>query len=105
MPKEIKKFYNFMDLPYSSTVEQVQEREKVMIKLIRAKAIKKNQSYKIKIDKIVSSANGIVNYIEKNGVPNKPDSMFRTSKISIISQIIMLMCVAMVLFFSINSLI
>ncbi len=105
MPKEIKKYYNFMDLSYASTVEQVQEREKVMIKMLRAKAIKKNKSYNEKIDEVVVSANGIIEYIEKNGVPNKLDNLFNTPTKSIISQFIILTALAVVLFCSIYALV
>ena len=105
MPKEIKKFYNFMNLSYSASIEEVQEREKVMIKVLRAKAIKKHKSYNLEINKVVSSANGIVDYIEKNGVPNKRDFLFNTPKSSLISQIIVLITLLMVLGFSIYSLI
>ena len=105
MPKEIKKFYNFMNLSYSSSFEEVQDREKVMIKVLRAKAIKKHQSYNDEINKVVASANGIMGYIEKNGVPNKRDFLFNTSKSSLISQIIVLMTLLIVLGFSIYSLI
>ena len=105
MPKEIKRYYNFMNLSYTSTIEQVQEREKVMIKLFRAKAIKKNKSYQNKINEIVTSANSIVEYIEKNGVSNKKDFLFNTPMKSIISQIFILAAVVIVLIGSIYSLI
>lgn len=105
MPKQIKKYYNFMDLSYSSTIEQVQEREKVMIKMSRAKAIRKNKSYDEKINAVVVSANEIVQYIEKNGVPNKLDTLFNTPAKSFISQIIALVAITLVLFCSIYALI
>ena len=105
MPKEIKQYYQFMNLSYSSTIEQVEEREKVMIKILRAKAIKKNKSNNEKIDQVVMSANGIIGYIEKNGVPNIKDNMFNTSKTSIFYEILMLFAVLMALGFSIYSLI
>ena len=105
MPKEIKRFYNFMDLSYSSTIEQVQEREKVMIKVLRAKAIKKKKSYNEKIAEVVTSADGIVEYIEKNGVPNKSDNLFNTPTKSIISQILVLIAVGFLLFCLIYSLV
>ena len=105
MPKEIIKYYNFMDLSFSSTIEQVQEREKVMIKLLRAKAIKKKKSYNEQINQVVVSANEIVGFIEKNGVPNKVDSLFNTPTKSIISQIIILSALLIVLICSVYALI
>ena len=105
MPKEIRKFYNFMNLSYSSSIEEVQEREKVMINALQAKAMKNKKSYDDKINKVVNSANKLVDYIEKNGVPNKKDNLFNTSKTSLFYQLIMLFAVIMVLYFSIYSLI
>jgi len=105
MPKEIRKFYNFMNLSYSSSIEEVQEKEKVMIKILRAKAMRKHKSYGKEINKVVDSANKLVDYIEKNGVPNKRDNLFNTSNLSIMTQLIMLFAVIMVLAFTIYSLI
>ena len=105
MPKEIKKFYNFMNLSYSSSIEEVQEREKVMINALQAKAMKKHKSCDEEINKVVDSANKLVEYIEKNGVPNKRDNLFNTSSSSIMTQLIILFAVIMVLGFAIYSLI
>jgi len=105
MPKEIRKFYNFMNLSYSSSIEEVQEKEKVMIKILRAKAMRKHKSYGKEINKVVDSANKLVDYIEKNGVPNKRDNLFNTSSSSIMTQLIMLFAVIMVLYFAIYSLV
>ena len=105
MPKEIRKFYNFMNLSYSSSIEEVQECEKVMINVLQAKAMKNKKSYDDKINKVVNSANKLVDYIEKNGVPNKRDNLFNTSKTSLFYQLIMLFSVVMVLYFSIYSLV
>jgi len=105
MPKEIKKIYNFMNLSYSSSIEEVQERENVMIKTLQAKAMKKHKSCDEEINKVVDSANKLVDYIEKNGVPNKRDNLFNTSNLSIMTQLIMLFAVIMVLAFTIYSLI
>jgi len=105
MPKDIKKFYNFMNLSFSSTVEEVQEREKVMIKILQAKAMKYNKNYQSEIDKVVNAANSIVEYINKNGIPNKKDNWFKTSKTSIFIQILMLVSVIVVLYMTIYSII
>ena len=105
MPKKIRKFYNFMNLSYSSSIDVVQEREKIMINILQAKAVKNNKSYDDKINEVVISAKGIVDYIEKNGVPNKKDNLFSTSNSSLFYKLIMLFAVIMVLGFSIYSLI
>ena len=105
MPKEIKKIYNFMNLSYSSSIEEVQEKENDMIKTLQAKAMKKHKSCDEEINKVVDSANKLIEYIEKNGVPNKRDNLFNTSNSSIMTQLIMLFAVIMVLAFTIYSLI
>ena len=94
-----------MNLSYSSSIDVVQEREKIMINILQAKAVKNNKSYDDKINEVVISAKGIVDYIEKNGVPNKKDNLFSTSNSSLFYQLIMLFAVIMVLGFSIYSLI
>ena len=105
MPKEIKKIYNFMNLSYSSSIEEVQERKNVMINTFQAKTMKNHKSYDKEINKVVDSANKLVKYIEKNGVPNKKDNLFNTSNSNITTQLIVLISVIMVLAFAIYSLI
>ena len=105
MPKEIKNHYNFMDLSYSSSVEEVKEREKIMIKILRANAIKKGISCSDKIQQVTNSANQIVDYIEKNGIPNIDDSRFVTSKNNIITQVFIFLSMLVVLVCSIFALI
>ena len=105
MPKEIKKHYNFMDLSYSSSVDEIKEREKVMIKILRAKAIKKGISNNNKIEQVANSANQLVAYVEKNGISNIKDNMFETPKSSIVSQCFVLAAVVFMLICSIHALI
>lgn len=105
MPKEIKQCYQHMDISFSSTVEEIKEREKVMIKLLRAKAIKKKKSYNNQINKVVNSANNILDYINKNGIPNVTDSLFETPLASIITQIVVVIAFAIISICSINALI
>ena len=104
MPKEIKKHYHFMDLSYSSTLDQIKEREKVMIKILRAKAIRKRRSYNNEIEQVISATNSLIDYVEKNGVSNINDSLFDTPKSNIISQAIVLAAVVAILICSIISL-
>lgn len=105
MPKEIKKYYHFMDLSYSSTLDQIKEREKVMIKILRAKAIRKRKSYNQEIEQVVKTTNCLVEYVEKNGISNVEDTLFDTPKSNIISQAIVLAAVVAILICSIISLI
>ena len=55
MPKEIKKHYNYLDLPYSSNAEEVRLREKVLIKILNTKEIKKGVKYTEKLNKVVKT--------------------------------------------------
>lgn len=105
MPKEIKNHYHFMDLSYSSSIDEVKEREKVMIKILRAKAIKKGKSCNSQIQQVANSANKIVEFIEKNGIPNMVDIRFVTSKNSIITQMFILFAMLAVLLCSVFALI
>lgn len=91
MPKEIKKCYYNLDLSYSSTVEQIEEKEKILIKLTRAKAIKNHKSYDDKIQKIIKDANTLIDYVNKFGVPNKQDFMFETTNNSLMYQAMILL--------------
>ena len=70
MTRELKKCYYYLDLSFNATVEQVKTQEKILIKILRAKALKKGVSQKKKIDKIVYCANMIEENIIKNGIPN-----------------------------------
>lgn len=104
MPKEIKKCYNNLNLSFTSTIEQIKEREKILIKLLRAKAIKHGKSYKEKINKVVGDANTLVDYVNKNGIPNKTDFSFEISNNDLISQILVVITFGIMLFSLINML-
>ena len=87
MPKKIKKYYHFLDLPYNSSIEEIQSREKVLIKTLRAKAIKTGVSCTEKINKVVNAANNILGYVEKNGVPNGVGYLYNTPLSTLYTQI------------------
>ena len=46
MDKEIKRCYHYMDLKYDSTIDEIKSRQKIMIKIFRAKSINSGKSYK-----------------------------------------------------------
>ncbi len=71
MLNQVKRCYNYLDLPYNATIEDVQTRQKVMIKLIRAKGLKTGKLNEKKIKKINIAADKIVFYINKFGVAKK----------------------------------
>ena len=44
MLKEIKKCYHLLDLPYDADIEKIKSRQKVLIKMYRAKGIRTGKS-------------------------------------------------------------
>ena len=68
MTKEIKKYYNYLDLPYNATEEEVKTNEKAKIKVLRAKAIKYGKDYSKVINKIAQYSENLLEHIKKNGV-------------------------------------
>lgn len=69
MDKEIKRCYHYMDLKYDSTIDEIKSRQKIMIKIFRAKSINSGKSYKNQIAKVNSSTSKILDYIKENGIP------------------------------------
>ncbi len=69
MDKEIKRCYHYMDLKYDSTIDEIKSRQKIMIKIFRAKSINSGKSYKNQIAKVNSSTSKILDYIKVNGIP------------------------------------
>ncbi len=88
MTKEIKKNYYHLDLPFTATEEEVRIKEKMLIKILRAKGMKKGKSYKDQIDKVAYSADEIVAYIKENGVPNVAPPHFKASVNDVLSQLV-----------------
>lgn len=88
MTKEIKKHYYYLDLHFNATEEEIRIKEKMLIKILRYKAIKKGKSYKEEIDKVAKSADEIVDYIKKNGVPDKERPHFKSSVQDVLTQFI-----------------
>lgn len=68
MTKEIKKYYHYLDLPYSATEEDVKVNEKARIKIIRAKAIKTGKNSIQEVHKVADASNKVIEHIKKNGV-------------------------------------
>lgn len=87
MTKDIKRFYKFFDLDYDATIDDVRIREKSMIKVARAKAIKSGKSNKRKINEIVLISEQLVDFIESNGVQPKENVLFDIKLGDIITQL------------------
>ncbi len=96
MTKDIKRYYHFLDLPYDATIEDVQSRQKVMIKVLRAKAIKRGVSYKKKINKIAVIGEEVINYIKGYGVQPPEKILFDTKTSDLLTQIFLLVIIGTV---------
>lgn len=96
MIKELKKSYYNLDLPFSATKEQVQTQEKILIKILRAKALKTGKSQKKKIDIIVKSANLIIDNLEKNGIPDIKECSFSSTGKELATQLFVLLALTIV---------
>ena len=103
--KELKKCYFNLDLSYDATPEQVKTQEKILIKILRAKALKTGRSQQKKIDVIVKSANSILENLEKNGTPDLKEFCFSSSGKELATQAFVLIAVGIVAIISYLSLI
>ena len=82
MTKDLKQSYEYLNLPYSATIEDVEARKNALIKIANAKSIEKKIDTKDEIQKIEDSANIICLNLNQNGIPNEK-SGFNTSKESL----------------------
>ncbi len=100
MEKKLKNCYHCLDLPYSATSEQVEIREKAMIKIITAKAQEKHIPCENEVEEVKTSASLILENIKKNGIPNEEYHRFETSNESVWGLLIVFVFVAIICFFS-----
>ena len=100
MDKELKKCYHYMDLPYNSTLEEVQLRRNILIKIYNSKTSVNGKNYSKKIDKIELCTTKIIENINKFGVPTDKQPHFNASWESIVTQAIVLCFVAAICFAS-----
>ena len=105
MTKELKKCYYYLDLPFNVDIDKVKAQEKVFIKILRAKALKKGVSQKKKIDKVVDCANKIISNIEKNGIPTDKETNLHATGAELATQVFILLAVSIVAIISYLSLI
>ena len=100
MEKSLRKCYECLDLQFSSTIEQVEAREKALIKIFKAKEKDEKISCKKEIEEIKIAKEKIIENIIKNGVPNDKTHHFETSNESIVALIIVCFCVGLLCYFS-----
>jgi len=71
MPKEIKKCYDYLDLNYNSTNEEIDDRYNQIIEKISKKYSKNINKQEKSLKKLEYNKNLIKNYIEKFGTPKE----------------------------------
>ena len=82
MEKNLKKCYEYLDLNYSATIEDVEARKNALIKIANSSAKEKRINVENEIQIIEDYSNKICSYISQNGVPNE-DFLFNPSNESI----------------------
>ena len=107
MIKDIKKYYNRLNLNYTATEEQALLNQKIKIKILRAKLIKKNRlfsgdkkfeikaqrinlAYSRKIEQVKADTGRVLEYIKANGQLRKKEPIFDTPISSLFNQIAIL---------------
>ena len=100
MTKNIKKCYETLNLRLDANENEVKVRQKVMIKVLRAKTFRTGKSNQKKIDKINSCANLILENIKTNGVGKNKilfDTSFESIATTLLVLIIMLTAIGVIL--------
>ena len=100
MDKNLKRSYKCLDLPYNATAEEVESREKALIKILKAEYEKGDKSRNKKIDKVEKATELILESIKKNGMPKEEYHKFEVSKEALISLIIVFCFVTAICVFS-----
>ncbi len=100
MDKNLRKCYECLDLPISATIQDVQLREKALIKICENKALENGISCDKEIGIIETSAKTVIENIKNNGIPKEENHYFDSSWKSVVTLTIVLAFVAMICFFS-----
>lgn len=100
MEKNLKKSYYYLDLPFNATVEDVQTREKALIKILKAEEKEKNISKQKEILTVKNSAITIIENIKNNGIPKEESHRFESSTESIIILLLVLLFAGSLCFYS-----
>ena len=69
MKKELKKCYHYLDLNYDATIEEIQTREKALLRILNVKSKEKNVSFEKKKELVKSYAETLITNIKNNGTP------------------------------------
>ena len=100
MNKSLRKSYERLDLPYNSTIDEVQAREKALIKILKSKEIDNGVSCKKEISNVQKASALIIENIKTNGIPKEDFYKYEASNESLVALFIVLLFACMVCFFS-----
>ena len=99
MNRDLKNSYQYLDLNFQATEEEVIARKNALVKMFKAKEVETGKVQQENIKKVEESANIIIENLKKNGVPQTPH-FFETSDKSIVGLIIAFCFVAMICYFT-----
>lgn len=100
MEKEIEKCYEYLNLPITASIEDVELRQKALVKIYCNKSQEKGVSYGKQIGLVETSAKTIIENIKNNGIPKEESHRFDSSWKSIGILAIVLAFVGILCFFS-----
>lgn len=75
MNKKLKKCYSYLNLPYNANIDEVENNEKALIKILQTKSQKNSKRYDKKIKQVVDYSNEIIENINKFGIPKTKAKM------------------------------
>ena len=78
MPRKIKECYIFLDLPFTSTLEQIETKQKILNKAWHARELEKNRKFPRQIKKVNEASQTLIDYVSIHGV-QEDTNYFTTS--------------------------
>ena len=90
MEKKLKRCYEYLDLNYLATAEDVEARKNALIKIANSSAKEKRINVEDEIQKIEDCANKICENLSQNGMPNE-DFLYNPSNESLVGIFISLL--------------
>ena len=95
MDKALKKSYEYLELSYNATEDDVVTRQNAMLKILQSKS-SSEKHLEEKISKIKNSAEKIIKNLQENGLPKVKQPWFETKTESLFAQIIVLFFVGLI---------
>ena len=69
MNRKLKKCYHYLDLSYDATIEEIQTREKALIRILNVKSKEKNITFEKEKQMIKKYSEKLIDNIKNNGIP------------------------------------